>query len=863
MYTNEELLRLFIEHAPSALAMFDREMRYLYLTRRWRSDYGLGERAVQGLSHFEIFPETSAVWREAHRRGLAGEVLKSEGDLFERSDSLIQWVRWELHPWHNSAGEIGGVVLFTEDITARKQAEEQARSSVRLPEENPNPVLRVDRNGALMFANSASAALLSQWRCYIGGTVPDYIQREVTVVLESGTKRELQLICGERNYSFVLVPICEGGYVNLYGSDISERMHAEQELRKSELRYRELVENANSAIIRWKSNGELVFFNEYAQKFFGYTAPEVIGKHVKFLLPKMDSPDSELSGLAQDIVNYPERYVYNINENICSDGRRVWMAWTNKPIYNNDGKVSEILAIGTDISDLVQAEAALHESEERFRQLANSMPQLVWTANPAGDIEYFNERCHEFKGLSRRLDGIWDWLEAVHPDDLTRTVEAWQSVLRSEIAYQVEHRLQRADGSYSWFLSRAKPILNHSGKVIKWFGTTTDVNDMKNAEYAIEEARKVAESANQAKSEFLAIMSHEIRTPMTIFMGAIEQLKLIDRNVKHRQLLGLAEQSSRSLYALVNDILDFSKIEARRMDLADDSFNLRSCLQECVEMLAAKAREKNLRLELAVSPPVPENIVGDRYRLGQVLLNLIGNAIKFTDNGEVKVAVQCHDGTLEFTVSDTGIGIAEEKQEEIFKTFTQGENTMTRRYGGTGLGLAISKGLVEIMGGRISVRSRLGLGSVFAFTLPMSSPKSREHTGSERPSKSLAVAVPEGHILVVEDNPMVLEVVLMVLSRRSWQVTTAESGRDALRKWQAGDFDLILMDLQMPEMNGLEATRLIRRQETGKDKKVVIVGLTAHANRAIQQKCLDAGMNDVLVKPFKSDDLFKMIAQYL
>jgi CheY-like chemotaxis protein len=255
--------------------------------------------------------------------------------------------------------------------------------------------------------------------------------------------------------------------------------------------------------------------------------------------------------------------------------------------------------------------------------------------------------------------------------------------------------------------------------------------------------------------------------------------------------------------------------------------------------------------------------VGDRYRLDQVLINLIGNAIKFTDEGEVKVAVQHHAGHLEFTVSDTGIGIPEDKHKQIFQTFSQVDSSPTRRHGGTGLGLAISKGLVELMGGRIGVRSRLGHGSIFTFTLPVKSIKSPKAVRLEEARRPLAAATPEAHILLVEDNPLVRDVVLMTLSRRPWLTTTAGTGRDAVQKWQTGNFDLILMDLQMPDMDGLEATREIRRQEAGKGKRVGIIGLTAHANPVIRQECLDAGMNDVLVKPFESTSLYAAIERCL
>jgi CheY-like chemotaxis protein len=265
---------------------------------------------------------------------------------------------------------------------------------------------------------------------------------------------------------------------------------------------------------------------------------------------------------------------------------------------------------------------------------------------------------------------------------------------------------------------------------------------------------------------------------------------------------------------------------------------------------------------LEVSPEVPESVVGDKYRLGQVLLNLVGNAIKFTDEGEVKVTVHRHEDILKFTVSDTGAGIPANMLETIFETFSQVDSSSTRRYGGTGLGLAISRGLVKLLGGRISVRSQLGQGSIFTFTLPVRT-KVPEPSLSETDSNSLITDAPEAHILLVEDNPMVREVVLMTLSQRPWQITTAASGRDAAQKWQSTDFDVILMDLQMVDMDGLKATREIRRLEAFKVKRVGIIGLTTQANHTVQEECITAGMNEVLVKPIEAASLYTAIERCL
>jgi signal transduction histidine kinase len=282
-----------------------------------------------------------------------------------------------------------------------------------------------------------------------------------------------------------------------------------------------------------------------------------------------------------------------------------------------------------------------------------------------------------------------------------------------------EWRVRTRGGDLRWLLSRGRPLHDASGRPVRYIGIVMDITERKRAEEVTRQAKEVAEAANLAKSEFLATMSHEIRTPMTVFMGAIEHLKHISRNTEEQQLLDLAEQSSEHLYLLVNDILDFSKIEARQMTLYEETIDLRSWLSDTVKMMIPMAQKKSLSLKLEMSASLPENVLADRQRLGQVLINLIGNAIKFTDKGEVRVTVRRADDTLEFAVSDTGTGIPADQQQKIFEMFSQVDSSSTRKHGGTGLGLAISKGLVELMGGGISVRSQPGRGSIFTFTLSL------------------------------------------------------------------------------------------------------------------------------------------------
>jgi PAS domain S-box-containing protein len=370
-------------------------------------------------------------------------------------------------------------------------------------------------------------------------------------------------------------------------------------------------------------------------------------------------------------------------------------------------------------------ESGLRESEEKFRLLLNSTAEAIYGLDTKGNCTFCNPACLEILGYEREdhLIGknMHDLIHHHRIDGAEYLVEECKIYLafRNGEGVHVDNEvLWRADGSpfdaeyTSHPMRKGKEVV---GSVVAFHNIT----ERKKAQNALVEAKKSAENANQTKGEFLAKISHEIRTPMTVFMSATEHLLDIDKDPEHREVLELAELSSQRLYTLIEAVLDFSKIEVQKLELYEEKFDLRKCLQNPLKMMQPKANKKNISLELEVSPDVPKNIVGDEYRLGQILLNLIGNAIKFTEEGEVKISVNLLDNNLVFNVSDTGTGIPEEKLESIFEDFIQADNSITRKYGGAGLGLAISRGLVELMGGRINVQSQLGQGSTFTFNLPM------------------------------------------------------------------------------------------------------------------------------------------------
>jgi signal transduction histidine kinase/ActR/RegA family two-component response regulator len=377
------------------------------------------------------------------------------------------------------------------------------------------------------------------------------------------------------------------------------------------------------------------------------------------------------------------------------------------------------------------------------------------------------------------------------------------------------------------------------------------------------ESREAAENASRAKSEFLANMSHEIRTPMTVFLGALEHLLLIDHSPERRHLLEMADESGKRLHALIENILDVSRIEARRIVLVEEPFDPRACLQEVMESFHPPPGGKHLRFVTDVAPDVPQIILGDSSRLGQVLTHLVGNAVKFTPEGVIRVSLCLRGDLLEFSVADSGIGIPEGKRDLVFRRFSQVDSSFGRQYGGSGLGLAISKGLVELMGGEISVRSREGGGSVFTFTVPLKNVEMKRPAGAEIPQTSCSDKNSGARILLVDDEAMIRTMLSMMLARRGWRTETAETGLDAVEKWKTGNFDILFMDLQMPEMNGLEATREIRSREAESARHTCIVGLTAHTRQDIWDDCLKAGMDRVLTKPVQIKDLVSAIESCL
>ncbi len=649
-------------------------------------------------------------------------------------------------------------------------------------------------------------------------------------------------------------------------------------LFQEDLTVRTLLESLAEGVVVIDNSGTILQANNSAEKMFGYSREELIGKPHSLLIPErfrqvheehqahyFDEPKirrmgelHDLTGLRNDGSVFPVEisltYLNTVNGVIV-------LALINDITL----RVEYESRLAEGIAERKFAEEQQRESEAKFRAVFEK------AAIGIGRVSFVDARWIDINDAFCRMLGYppeemraTPWPQITHPEDVDLDLIPFRRMAAGELdSYTVEKRFIHKQGHHVWTHLTLSLVRDTEGRPDYEIAVIENITERKRAEEDLKEAVTAAEQASRIKSEFLANMSHEIRTPMTVFMAAIEHLLQIDRSPERRHLLGMAEQSAKRLRSLIDDILDFSRIEARKVELEEEPFDLRACVGEAIDMFTLAARKQNLRLETEVSTAVPDLVIGDPNRLGQVLTNLIGNAVKFTPDGEVRVRVHPRGNFLEFSVADTGIGILEEKCHLLFESFTQLDSSFTRRFGGTGLGLAISKGLVDLMGGEISVRSREGKGSVFIFTIPLKNAGEKTEATIGAPSKDSDKEIFDVRILLAEDDPLIRNIITLTLARRGWQAETAETGLDAVEKWERGNFDIIVMDMQMPEMNGLEATRTIREKEAEGNKRTCIIGLTAHARHDIMDDCLKAGMDRVLTKPIQMKDLFSAIADCL
>jgi PAS domain S-box-containing protein len=799
------LLRALMENIPDHVYFKDRDSRFIAVSGSKARRNGMAPAAMVGKSDFDLFsdPHARKAFNDEQRIMLTGQPLINQEERETWSGKPDTWVSTTKMPLRDSEGQIVGTFGVSHDITERKRAEQTLANSLSLLqamfESRIAGLLVVDNAGRIVEFNQK---FVEMWRIPAAIMASHDDNRVLASVLEqlkdpaSFSAEVERLYAHPEAESFDVLEFKDGrrferhsqsqkisgkgvGRVWVF-SDVTERKQSEEALRGSEEKFRALADAVQDAIIVLDADDQILFWNGAAERLFGYTKAEAIGRRFYSLVVPERFRDASSKGLAQ---------------------------------FRKTG-------VGAAIG-----------------------------------------RVTELAGL-------------------------------------------RKDGSeFSAELSLSAVTLNQKHVAI---GIVRDITERKRAEAALREAVTAAQANVRLKSAFLATMSHEIRTPLNGVMGMADLLLDTELTPEQRSLANTVRTSADSLLSIINDILDFSKIEAGMLTFEHMPFKLRELVELCLNMMADRAHAKGLELTCLIDESVPVQVVGDAGRLRQVLLNLLGNAVKFTVHGKVvvRVASEGEEGEsvrLRFAVTDTGIGISPEAQKCLFQPFAQADSSITRRFGGTGLGLAISRQLVELMGGAIGVESEAGKGSTFWFTVKLpqqaaaiqvapgrvepqglvGDDKKARHELHEKafgaPGGDKACVVPPAaqppvesrthRILLAEDNVVNQSVARLQLARLGHTVDIVADGRAALEAAQSRPYDIVLMDCEMPEMDGFEATRRLRaweqtRRAAGANTApLYIIAMTASAMSGDREACLAAGMDDYVSKPVHADELAAAIAR--
>jgi len=885
----EQLFKLTFDHAAVGVAHTDRDGRFMFVNRRFCEMLGfrrneLFGREFRAVSH----PDDVEVVDAAVHQLMSGDQHEYSGEQrYLRKDGSYIWGNLTMSLMRQPTGEPKYGIVIIEDITERKQTQEKLRESEEqyraITETASDAIVTMDETGRILFVNPATTAIF-------GYSEEELVDKPLAVLLTAPMADVQQYLASARdrgelsttelpgrhkdgNELCLEVAFAESSRQNerrFTGviRDITERRAAEEERadlvkREQEARaaseaaavIRGVVHASPLPILTLNPQGEVISWNAAASRTFGWSEDQVVGRLVPFV------PEGEES----ESVEFRERALRGESVTNLEIRRETWdgsvldLYMSTAPVRDAHGGITGIMYVYADITARKRAEKELQLQRDFALQIMNTMGQGLAVTNAEGRFEYVNPAYARMLGWTANALIGRSQYDFTVPEDHPILDQALSEQKDGESSAYETHI--RTAGNKDLFVLNTNVPRRRDNKIVGAISVVTDLTERKRTEEALAEARDQAVEASRLKSEFLATMSHEIRTPMNGIIGMTELLLDTTLNPEQQEFVNVVNDSGQALLSIINDILDFSKIEADKLVLDSADFELDSVVEGSAELLAAKALARGLSLMTDVNPAVPSRLRGDAGRLRQILLNLIGNAVKFTERGEVVVKAELastvEDGAMvRFSVTDTGIGLSDVAKKRLFQPFVQADGSTTRKYGGTGLGLAICKRLAELMGGEIGVESVEGKGSTFWFSA---------HLGLAASPAEAAVdtARLKGlRVLIVDDSPAAREILRHVIESYGIRSDEAGTAREALAHLISGNgapqYDVVVTDYALPGMDGLELFKTMR--EDAKLKNIPVILQTAFDKRGQGEQAVQAGFAAYLTKPTRRSQVIDAIA---